>query len=84
VTTTEGIGNTKDGYHPVQQRPSGFHGTPCMCMCICGRPFVLAPAVGCRRSTAVERGLPDDEVLGLAVPGHCGRPLFEFISYSFL
>jgi xanthine dehydrogenase iron-sulfur cluster and FAD-binding subunit A len=36
VTTTEGIGNTKDGYHPVQQRLSGFHGTPCMCMSICG------------------------------------------------
>jgi xanthine dehydrogenase iron-sulfur cluster and FAD-binding subunit A len=58
VTTTEGISNTEDGYHPVQQRPSGFHGTPCMCMCICGRPFVLAPAVGCRRSAAVESGLP--------------------------
>ncbi|CAL4919469.1 unnamed protein product [Urochloa decumbens] len=29
VTTSEGIGNTKDGYHPVQQRLSGFHASQC-------------------------------------------------------
>ncbi|CAN6291585.1 unnamed protein product [Urochloa humidicola] len=40
VTTSEGIGNTKDGYHPVQQRLSGFHASQCgfctpgMCMSI--------------------------------------------------
>nr|CAB3492933.1 unnamed protein product [Digitaria exilis] len=40
VTTSEGIGNSKDGYHPVQQRLSGFHASQCgfctpgMCMSI--------------------------------------------------
>jgi len=40
VTTSEGIGNTSDGYHPVQQRLAGFHGSQCgfctpgMCMSI--------------------------------------------------
>ncbi|XP_062214373.1 indole-3-acetaldehyde oxidase-like [Phragmites australis] len=40
VTTSEGIGNTKDGYHAVQQRLSGFHASQCgfctpgMCMSI--------------------------------------------------
>ncbi|KAF8659338.1 hypothetical protein HU200_058541 [Digitaria exilis] len=40
VTTSEGIGNTQDGYHPVQQRLVGFHGSQCgfctpgMCMSI--------------------------------------------------
>ncbi|NP_001105308.1 indole-3-acetaldehyde oxidase [Zea mays] len=40
VTTSEGIGNTRDGYHPVQQRLSGFHASQCgfctpgMCMSI--------------------------------------------------
>uniref|UniRef100_A0ACD5UT81 Uncharacterized protein n=3 Tax=Avena sativa TaxID=4498 RepID=A0ACD5UT81_AVESA len=40
VTTSEGIGNTKDGFHPVQQRLSGFHASQCgfctpgMCMSI--------------------------------------------------
>jgi len=40
VTTSEGIGNIKDGYHPVQQRLSGFHASQCgfctpgMCMSI--------------------------------------------------
>ncbi|CAN6297514.1 unnamed protein product [Urochloa humidicola] len=40
VTTSEGIGNTKDGYHSVQQRLTGFHGSQCgfctpgMCMSI--------------------------------------------------
>ena len=40
VTTSEGIGNTKDAYHPVQQRLAGFHAsqrgfcTPSMCMSI--------------------------------------------------
>nr|CAB3492938.1 unnamed protein product [Digitaria exilis] len=38
VTTTEGIGNTKDGYHSVQERLAGFHASQCgfctpgMCM----------------------------------------------------
>ncbi|KAG6530873.1 hypothetical protein ZIOFF_004634 [Zingiber officinale] len=38
VTTTEGLGNTKDGYHSIHQRFSGFHATQCgfctpgMCM----------------------------------------------------
>ncbi|CAM0902992.1 unnamed protein product [Alopecurus aequalis] len=40
VTTSEGIGNTKDGFHPVQQRLAGFHASQCgfctpgMCMSI--------------------------------------------------
>ncbi|XP_051179380.1 indole-3-acetaldehyde oxidase isoform X2 [Lolium perenne] len=40
VTTSEGIGNTKDGFHSVQQRLSGFHASQCgyctpgMCMSI--------------------------------------------------
>ncbi|XP_039832660.1 indole-3-acetaldehyde oxidase-like isoform X2 [Panicum virgatum] len=40
VTTSEGIGNTSYGYHPVQQRLAGFHGSQCgfctpgMCMSI--------------------------------------------------
>jgi xanthine dehydrogenase iron-sulfur cluster and FAD-binding subunit A len=40
VITSEGIGNTKDGYHPVQQRLAGFHASQCgfctpgMCMSI--------------------------------------------------
>jgi indole-3-acetaldehyde oxidase len=40
VTTSEGIGNTRDGYHPVQQRLSGLHASQCgfctpgMCMSI--------------------------------------------------
>ncbi|GJN23069.1 hypothetical protein PR202_gb10686 [Eleusine coracana subsp. coracana] len=40
VTTSEGIGNIKDGYHPVQQRLAGFHASQCgfctpgMCMSI--------------------------------------------------
>ncbi|TVU44678.1 hypothetical protein EJB05_04127 [Eragrostis curvula] len=40
VTTSEGIGNVRDGYHPVQQRLSGFHASQCgfctpgMCMSI--------------------------------------------------
>ncbi|ONM10084.1 aldehyde oxidase3 [Zea mays] len=29
VTTSEGIGNTKDGYHAVQQRLAGFHASQC-------------------------------------------------------
>ncbi|VAI37750.1 unnamed protein product [Triticum turgidum subsp. durum] len=40
VTTSEGIGNTRHGYHPVQQRLAGFHASQCgfctpgMCMSI--------------------------------------------------
>ncbi|KAF7061382.1 hypothetical protein CFC21_068080 [Triticum aestivum] len=40
VITSEGIGNTRDGFHPVQQRLSGFHASQCgfctpgMCMSI--------------------------------------------------
>jgi indole-3-acetaldehyde oxidase len=40
VTTSEGIGNTRDGYHPVQRRLAGFHASQCgfctpgMCMSI--------------------------------------------------
>ncbi|CAN6281026.1 unnamed protein product [Urochloa humidicola] len=40
VTTSEGIGNTKDGYHSLQQRLTCFHGSQCgfctpgMCMSI--------------------------------------------------
>jgi len=29
VTTSEGIGNTKDGYHAVQQRLADFHASQC-------------------------------------------------------
>jgi indole-3-acetaldehyde oxidase len=38
VTTTEGLGNTKDGYHTIHQRIAGFHASQCgfctpgMCM----------------------------------------------------
>lgn len=40
VITTEGLGNTQDGFHAVQKRMSGFHAsqcrfcTPSMCMSI--------------------------------------------------
>jgi len=67
VTTSEGIGNTKDGYHPVQQRLAGFHASQCgfctpgMCMSIfsalsmadkkSGRP---APPVGFSKITVSE------------------------------
>ncbi|XP_006650706.2 probable aldehyde oxidase 2 [Oryza brachyantha] len=40
VTTSEGIGNSRDGFHPVQRRLSGFHASQCgfctpgMCMSI--------------------------------------------------
>lgn len=29
VTTTEGLGSQKDGFHPVQKRVAGFHGSQC-------------------------------------------------------
>ncbi|KAG4129755.1 hypothetical protein ERO13_D09G100800v2 [Gossypium hirsutum] len=29
ITTAEGIGNSKDGFHPIQQRFSGFHASQC-------------------------------------------------------
>ncbi|KAJ3707263.1 hypothetical protein LUZ61_010968 [Rhynchospora tenuis] len=29
ITTSEGIGNTKDGYHAIHQRIAGFYGTQC-------------------------------------------------------
>jgi indole-3-acetaldehyde oxidase len=29
VTTTEGLGSQKDGFHPVQKRLAGFHGSQC-------------------------------------------------------
>jgi indole-3-acetaldehyde oxidase len=38
VTTTEGLGNTRDGYHAIHQRIAGFHASQCgfctpgMCM----------------------------------------------------
>ncbi|RVW19332.1 Benzaldehyde dehydrogenase (NAD(+)) [Vitis vinifera] len=38
ITTTEGLGNTKDGFHPIHERFSGFHASQCgfctpgMCM----------------------------------------------------
>ena len=38
ITTTEGIGNTRDGFHPIHERFSGFHASQCgfctpgMCM----------------------------------------------------
>ncbi|GER54701.1 aldehyde oxidase [Striga asiatica] len=38
ITTSEGLGNTKDGFHPIHQRFSGFHASQCgfctpgMCM----------------------------------------------------
>ncbi|TVU44680.1 hypothetical protein EJB05_04129, partial [Eragrostis curvula] len=67
VTTSEGIGNTRDGYHPVQQRLAGFHASQCgfctpgMCMSIfsalvkadkeAGRP---APPAGFSKLTTSE------------------------------
>ncbi|KAL6893928.1 hypothetical protein ACP4OV_008026 [Aristida adscensionis] len=67
VTTSEGIGNTKDGYHPVQQRLAGFHASQCgfctpgMCISIfsalvkadkaAGRPD---PPAGFSKLTAAE------------------------------
>nr|DAD29080.1 TPA_asm: hypothetical protein HUJ06_030548 [Nelumbo nucifera] len=38
ITTTEGLGNSKDGFHPIHQRFAGFHASQCgfctpgMCM----------------------------------------------------
>ncbi|GFP97194.1 indole-3-acetaldehyde oxidase [Phtheirospermum japonicum] len=38
ITTSEGLGNTKDGFHPIHQRFAGFHASQCgfctpgMCM----------------------------------------------------
>ncbi|GAB4859896.1 aryl-alcohol oxidase 3 [Ancistrocladus abbreviatus] len=29
ITTTEGLGNSKDGFHPIQQRFAGFHASQC-------------------------------------------------------
>ncbi|KAL2510966.1 Benzaldehyde dehydrogenase (NAD(+)) [Abeliophyllum distichum] len=29
VTTTEGLGNSKDGFHPIHQRLAGFHASQC-------------------------------------------------------
>ncbi|KAK4741936.1 hypothetical protein SAY87_025524 [Trapa incisa] len=29
VTTSEGLGNTKDGFHPIQKRIAGFHASQC-------------------------------------------------------
>ncbi|XP_077247687.1 putative aldehyde oxidase 4 [Tasmannia lanceolata] len=29
ITTTEGLGNSKDGFHPIHQRFSGFHASQC-------------------------------------------------------
>jgi abscisic-aldehyde oxidase len=29
VTTSEGLGNSKDGFHPIHQRFSGFHASQC-------------------------------------------------------
>jgi xanthine dehydrogenase iron-sulfur cluster and FAD-binding subunit A len=43
VTTTEGLGNQRDGFHAIQKRLSAFHGSQCgfctpgMTMAIYGR-----------------------------------------------
>ena len=29
ITTSEGIGNSKDGFHPIHERIAGFHATQC-------------------------------------------------------
>lgn len=29
ITTTEGLGNSKDGFHPIHQRFTGFHASQC-------------------------------------------------------
>ncbi|KAI4308342.1 hypothetical protein L6164_031425 [Bauhinia variegata] len=42
ITTSEGLGNSKDGFHPIHERIAGFHGTQCgfctpgMCVSIYG------------------------------------------------
>lgn len=42
ITTAEGLGNTKDGFHPIQKRFAGFHASQCgfctpgMCMSLYG------------------------------------------------
>jgi indole-3-acetaldehyde oxidase len=57
VTTSEGIGNTRDGYHPVQQRLAGFHASQCgfctpgMCMSIFSA-LVKADKPGCAAGDA--------------------------------
>uniref|UniRef100_A0A0E0GUQ7 aldehyde oxidase n=1 Tax=Oryza nivara TaxID=4536 RepID=A0A0E0GUQ7_ORYNI len=67
ITTSEGIGNSRDGFHAVQRRLSGFHASQCgfctpgMCMSIysalakadkaSGRP---APPTGFSKITAAE------------------------------
>ncbi|CAL1404517.1 unnamed protein product [Linum trigynum] len=42
ITTTEGLGNSKDGFHPIHERFAGFHASQCgfctpgMCMSLYG------------------------------------------------
>ncbi|CAN0923346.1 Indole-3-acetaldehyde oxidase [Linum grandiflorum] len=42
ITTTEGLGNSKDGFHPIHERLAGFHASQCgfctpgMCMSLFG------------------------------------------------
>ncbi|KAL6316193.1 hypothetical protein AAG906_017740 [Vitis piasezkii] len=50
ITTTEGLGNTKDGFHPIHERFSGFHASQCG-FCTPGMCMSLFSALGyCRKS----------------------------------
>uniref|UniRef100_I1QSH6 aldehyde oxidase n=1 Tax=Oryza glaberrima TaxID=4538 RepID=I1QSH6_ORYGL len=66
VTTSEGIGNSRDGFHPVQRRLAGFHASQCgfctpgMCVSIfsalanADRAASAAPPPGFSRLTAAD------------------------------
>jgi abscisic-aldehyde oxidase len=66
VTTSEGLGNSKDGFHPIHQRFSGFHASQCgfctpgMCVSLfgalvkAGKNDQREPSPGFSKLTVVE------------------------------